>query len=243
MPRPQESTSEGLRMYDELIAVHTIMRRGAELVASALERLATGERPSIAALVRVARWQAEFVHHHHASEDEQLWPVLRHLFPGAMASLDDLTAQHGQLDAELKALSAAIDYIEGARRLNGQAALAAAVGIAAMQAGPAAANVRDTLVAHLDAEEPVLRELFPQTPPAATRQLRKAVISGAPRSGRDLVLGLLEDPDPATGCKVMMRDLPRPVRLLRPVLLMRYAATKASLGKQAPVLVQRKMPR
>ncbi len=230
MPGTQQSTSEGLRMYDELIAVHTIMLRGAELVASTLDRLAAGGRPGIPELVRVARWQAEFVHRHHASQDERFWPVLRHLFPDARARLDDLTAQHGQLDAELKALGAGIDYIDGTRRLAGRAALAAAVGAAAIQAGPAAANVRDALVAHLDAAEPVLRELFAQTPPAAIRQLRKAIISGAPRSGPDLVLGLLADPGPATGREALTRHLPRPVRLLRPVLLMRYRATKASLG-------------
>ena len=102
--------------------------------------------------------------------------------------------------------------------------------LAAAQASPAADAVLDTLISHLDAEEPVLRELFPKTPPADIRRLRHAIIAGAPRSGPDLVLGLLEDPAPAPGYTALTGDLPRPVRLLRPVLVRRYKAMKAKLG-------------
>jgi len=211
-------------MYDELIAVHTIMRRGAVLAAAGLDRLAADEEVSRQAAVRVARWQAEFIHHHHASEDELFWPVLRRLFPDAVASLDDLTAQHHKLDAELKDLTAAVNALNDNTQATGAASTIA------FAAAAAAANVRDTLAAHLDAEEPVLRELFPQTPTAEIQRLRKAIVDGAPRSGPDLVLGLLADPSPAPGHDEITQNFPAPVRLLRPLLLKRYQATKRSLG-------------
>lgn len=219
-PAQLDGAAEGRRIYDELIAVHTIMRRGAELTATALERLAAGDRVSFPAAVRVARWQAEFIHHHHASEDELFWPVLRGLFPDAVASLEELSVEHDQLDLELKALTAAIDAINDREQATMSVRAAAA----------AAASVRDILVAHLDAEEPVLRQLFPQVPTGEILRLRKAIVDGAPRSGPDLVLGLLDDPDPAPGRDQIMANFPAPVRLLRPLFIRRYQATKRALG-------------
>ena len=79
---------EGLRMYDELIAVHTIMRRSTALTTTALHGVVSGDKVRISALVRIADWQHGFIHHHHTSEDEQFWPVLRGLFPDAVIADD-----------------------------------------------------------------------------------------------------------------------------------------------------------
>ncbi|GII53918.1 hypothetical protein Pth03_23070 [Planotetraspora thailandica] len=222
--------SEGQSIYEELLAVHTIMRRGAALTASATRRLAQGipvgvKAPvNVQAIVRTARWQGEFVHHHHSSEDELFWPVLRRLFPGAVAALDELTAEHEKLDAELKSLSVAVDAVsrEGAAASGGRNA-----GLAA----ESAERVHDLLTAHLDDEEPVLEDLFPLVPDADIRRLRAAIIAGAPRSGPELVLGLLHDPRPAPGLDIMMGNFPAPVRLLKPLLLRRYLARKSALGE------------
>ncbi|MDN3352324.1 hemerythrin domain-containing protein [Actinomadura sp. DC4] len=209
--------TEGANMYDELIAVHTIMRRGAELTADAFARHAAGEKMRTKTLLSTANWLVEFVHHHHASEDELFWPVLRELFPAKVAELDGLTAEHEALDAELRRLGAAI---HGA-------------GDEAAQAAQAAARVRDLLVAHLGTEEPALAEMFPQVPDAEIVRLRKAIVDGAPRSGPDLVFGLLEDPDRPRGYALMMGAFPPPLRWLRPVLLGRYRARKKALGATA----------
>lgn len=106
--------TEGSQMYDELIAVHAIMRRGAQLTADAFARRAAGEPVGIKALVGTARWLVAFVHHHHASEDEQFWPVLRERFPDAIAALDGLTAEHHALDGELQGLTEAVDALASA---------------------------------------------------------------------------------------------------------------------------------
>jgi hemerythrin-like domain-containing protein len=209
-------------MYEELIAVHTVMRRGAALTAAATRALAAGEPVDVAELARLARWQTAFVHHHHASEDEQFWPVLSRLFPETVASLADLTEEHETLDTELRRLTAAVDRLAVSDPVS-------SVGIAALHAQPAAENVRDVLAAHLDNEEPVLKRLFPQVPDADITALRKAIVAGAPKSGPDLVLGLLQDPVPAPGHDTLMRNFPPPVRWLRPVLLRKYNARKATL--------------
>lgn len=211
--RDRNQADEGLRIYDELIAVHTIMRRSTILTADALRRFASGSSSNSKALVALIRWQAEFVHHHHRSEDELFWPVLRELFPDAIASLDELTEQHHVLDAELDNLSSAAKDLANARS----------------SALLSAEKVRDVLISHLDTEEPVLLKLFPQTPAPRIVELRKAIVAGAPRSGPDLVLGLLEDPEPAQGTAIMHANFPPPVRLLRPLLLRRYRARKRQL--------------
>ncbi|GAB2862766.1 hypothetical protein GCM10027176_75860 [Actinoallomurus bryophytorum] len=211
----------GSHMYDELIAVHTIMRRGTVLTAEAFARFAdAGSAGAVDAktLVNTARWLVTFVHHHHASEDELFWPVLRELFPEASGKLDDLTAEHEALDAELQALTTAIDGVAAGERA------------AAERGASAAAKVRDLLAGHLDDEEPALVELFPQVPDAEMIRLRKAIVDGAPRSGPDLLFGLLEDPDRPAGYGEMMSDLPAPLRWLRPVLLNRYRSRKKALG-------------
>ena len=214
--------SEGLRIYDELIAVHTIMRRSTIMTATALHRFASGASTNTKPLVQLIRWQSAFVHHHHQSEDELFWPVLRELFPDAVAALDELTEQHHLLDAELNNLSAAADDLT-------KATGPAAVDIVRTRALPSAEKVRDVLISHLDTEEPVLLKLFPETPPARIVELRKAIVAGAPRSGPDLVLGLLDDPEPAQGSAILHGNFPPPVRLLRPLLLRRYRARKQQL--------------
>jgi hemerythrin-like domain-containing protein len=224
-----EPGREGLRMYDELIAVHAIMRRGSALSSAAFARLARSEPVDVKVLTGLARWFIDFVHHHHASEDELFWPVLRKLFPDAVADLDQLTAQHVALDAELHALAAAVDSLAAAD-VESERAPVTIAGRAAAWGAPSADTVHDILLRHLDAEEPVLAGLFPQVPDGEIVSLRRAIIDGAPRSGPYYVFGLLEDPDRPAGYRALVGDFPRPVRWLRPVLLGQYRSRKSALG-------------
>jgi hemerythrin-like domain-containing protein len=222
--------AEGLRMYDELIAVHTILRRGSALVADSLAALAQGGPVDVGTLVSTARWHSAFLHHHHASEDEEFWPLLRRLFPDSDADLVRLTAEHAELDVELKSLADAVSAIGAREGRSRDEWRAAARELAASTAHPAAVRAQKALGAHLDGEEPVLRELFPLTPAADIRTLRAAIVAAAPKSGPDLVLGLLVDPDPAPGYEQMVSNFPPPVRWLRPLLLRRYRGRRRALG-------------
>jgi hemerythrin-like domain-containing protein len=215
--------TEGLRLFDELLAVHTILRRGSAVVADALGALGAGRPVDVRTLVSVARWHSTFLHHHHQSEDELFWPLLRRLFPQAGEDLARLTAEHVDLDAELAVLADAIDQIgagDGRRARD----------VAASTGHKAALRARESLAAHLDDEEPVMRELFPQTPAADIVELRKAIVAAAPKAGPDLVLGLLVDPDPAPGYEIMLANFPPPVRWARPLLMRRYRIRRRALG-------------
>ena len=221
--------AEGLRLYDELLAVHTILRRGSALLVESLGALEAGRPVHLGTLVAVARWHTAFLHHHHHSEDEQFWPLLRQLFPASAEDLSRLTAEHEVLDAELKILGEAISAI-AALTGNAAARQVAARHIAEHTARSSAAVCHKALVAHLDDEEPVLRTLFPQVSPDRIRRLRAAIVAAAPKSGPDLVLGLLADPEPAPGYEHMTQNFPAPVRWLRPVLLARYRSRRRALG-------------
>ncbi|GAA1537422.1 hemerythrin domain-containing protein [Kribbella lupini] len=239
--------TEGLRLYDELIAVHTIMRRSTALVVDALQALIDGRPVRVATLVKLIDWQAAFVHHHHESEDELFWPVLRERFPEVVAQLDALSVEHDKLDGALEQLSAEAAGLRGApagpasqgaaagRREQGASTspgASAGQGPQATAAAllPAALEVRDVLAGHLDTEEPILRELFPDVPADEIIALRKAIVAGAPKAGPEWVLGLLENPTRAQGYDIMMANFPPPVRWLRPILLRSYAKARRSLA-------------
>ncbi|MCT9928794.1 hypothetical protein N5079_01030 [Planotetraspora sp. A-T 1434] len=151
------------------------------------------------------------------------------MFPDAVAALDGLSVDHRALDAELKTLDAAVDAIAAgvARRSD----RAVAVRDAAREGAQAAVRMRDVLMDHLDSEEPVLRELFPQVSDAEVLRLRAAIVAGAPRSGPDLVMGLLHDPAPAPGAARLMDSFPAPLRWMRPLLLKRYRTQRSALGQ------------
>jgi hemerythrin-like domain-containing protein len=215
--------TEGLRLYDELIAVHTIMRRSTALVVDALRALTDGRPVRVATLVKLIDWQARFVHHHHESEDELFWPVLRGRFPEVVAQLDALSVEHEKLDAALEQLSTEAAALRAASADQGSAGRVASL-------LPAALEVRDVLAGHLDTEEPILRELFPEVPADEIVTLRKAIVAGAPKAGPEWVLGLMENPTRAQGYDIMMANFPPPVRWLRPILLRSYAKARRSLA-------------
>lgn len=226
MSATQAPPNEGARLFEELLAVHGIMTRATEAVADSFTGLAEGAPVDVKTLVSTVRWLVAFVHHHHESEDELLWPVLREGFPDAVASLDRLSAEHEALDKELTALSTAADRLVDAER----GAPAADLSLAMKQGTNAARAVRDILAGHLAAEEPVLKELFPQVPDADVVRLRKAVTDGAPRSGPHLVFGFLEHPEPVTGRDHMYANFPPPLRWFRGLLLGRFRKTLKALA-------------
>jgi hypothetical protein len=227
--------NEGAVLYQELLAVHAIMRRGNALVADSYARLAAGDPVDTGSLVAATRWLTAFVHHHHDSEDRLLWPVLRERFPEAVADLDRLSKEHEALDGELGQLSRATDDIAAVtgRKQRGsdrQDNRAAAVGFAALTGHPAAEKVRDILTNHLGAEEPVLQDLFPQVPDTDIVRLRKAIVDSSPRSGPHLVVGLMANPEPVPGHAELYASLPAPLRWSRPLLMNRYRAATRALG-------------
>ncbi|PVE13881.1 hemerythrin domain-containing protein [Streptomyces scopuliridis] len=222
--------SERSRIYDELLAEHTIMRRGAALVAVSFANLADGQPVDVGTLVSTSRWLIEYVRSHHGSEEEQLWPALSELFPAAVAELDRMVIEHQALDAELHTLTRAVDAIDAREITGGPAEVLVVVSEAAMTGLPSAQRVREILTRHFDEEEPVLLELFTQVPDGDLARVRNGIFRGDSRVSPHLVLGLMEDPDRIPGYAAVLSAFPASVRWLRPVLLARYRSTKKALA-------------
>ncbi|MFE9257007.1 hemerythrin domain-containing protein [Streptomyces sp. NPDC006879] len=225
----EPTASPGARMYEEFLAVHTILRRGAELVAGGFGRLAEGvDEVSVDALVESTRWLIEFTHHHHACEDELFWPELISLYPEAAEGFEALAAEHEELDQALGRLARVTESLaaeDRSRPPNGRTARDGAV---------AARQVRDVLAAHLRNEEPAVRDLFPGVPGPEIDRLRRAIIEGGPRFGAHLVFGLLAEPEPAPGADLLVEHFPAPVRAARPQLLLQFGATLRAMACATP---------
>ncbi|MFF3750424.1 hemerythrin domain-containing protein [Streptomyces sp. NPDC002018] len=220
-------------MYDELLAVHTILRRGTALVSESFGRLAGGEPVGVKVLVNTARWLIESIRRHHASEDVLLWPALRDFVPAEAARMDELRLAHEALDAELQALSRTVDAI-AAQQVTGEPdAALVVVGQAALSGVPSAQRVQSVLNRHFDDEESVLHGLIPQVPDGEVVRLRKAIVGGAPHTAPHLVFGLMEDPEAVPGYAPMVTNFPAPMRWMRPVLITRYRSSKRALGVPA----------
>jgi Hemerythrin HHE cation binding domain len=202
------------------------MRRGADLTVAALWHLSVPGRTDVMSVLSTGRWFVEFVNHHHESEDELLWPVLRKEFPDQVLTLDSLSQQHEKLEQGLFALGQRLRLLAGLARLSDGSRFDEAVGLALDEAD----DVRISLGRHLQAEEPVLQEMFPRVAEDDLRRIRAATVAGAPRSGPSLMLGLLQDPHPSVGYDVMVSNLPASLRLMRPVLLWRYHRRIRLLG-------------
>ncbi|MFJ1649196.1 hemerythrin domain-containing protein [Streptomyces sp. NPDC088258] len=222
--------AERSRMYEELVAEHTLMRRGAALVVTAFDRLADGQPVDVRTLITTARWLIDFVGGQRRSEIEQLWPVLRELFPGPVAGLDKSAAERDALEAELHALDRSVDAMAARQVTGGRTEALVVISQATMSGLPSAQRLQTLLNRHFDEEEPVLLELVPRVPDRDVARLRHAITQSAPRTGPHLVFGLMEDPNRLPGHTALMSGFPASVRWLRPVLLARYRSVKRALG-------------
>ncbi|MFG2998850.1 FAD-dependent monooxygenase [Streptomyces sp. NPDC048340] len=216
----------GARMYQEFLSAHDILRRGTELVADSFQCLTDGAAVDIPVLVWTAGWLVELTHHHHTSEDDLFWPVLRELYPQAGAHFDTLKDEHEELNAELDALQAAVDELAAL----GPLATLASAGRPAREGAAAARRVQKVLAAHLDTEEPVVRDLFPGVSGSEIDRLRKAILAGGPQGGGHMVFGLLEDPVLARGYDLLVENFPPAVHAARPQLIEQYRQVVRDLG-------------
>ncbi|MFJ6797954.1 FAD-dependent monooxygenase [Streptomyces sp. NPDC091268] len=218
--------SPGARMYQEFLSAHDVLRRGTELVAESFQCLTDGVAVDIPTLVWTAGWLVELTHHHHVSEDDLFWPVLRELYPGSGAHFDVLKGEHDELNAELDALQAAVDELAAL----GPLATLASAGRPAREGLAAARRVQKVLGSHLDTEEPVVRDLFPGVSGSEIDRLRKAILAGGPQGGGHMVFGLLEDPVLARGYELMVENFPPAVHAARPQLIAQYRQVVRDLG-------------
>jgi hypothetical protein len=95
------------------------------------------------------------LHHHHTSEDQGLWPLVRRRAPDLAAQLDMMEAEHAAVAAAIQSTRAAATRYASDPTLTADELL------------QAVAALRDTLLPHLDHEE---TEVMPRVMRALSRQ-------------------------------------------------------------------------
>jgi hemerythrin-like domain-containing protein len=155
----------------ETRVIHDLHRRATALLADAAADATTPTTE----LEVLRDFVVATLHHHHESEDEQLWPVVVELAP-------DLGEVFTQLGRDHERLAAALDAVA-----------AVPVGQAGNALAGAARAVRDLVRAHLDLEEvallPVLRT---QLPPEEWDEFARLTIETAPLETAPLMIALLD---------------------------------------------------
>jgi iron-sulfur cluster repair protein YtfE (RIC family) len=150
------------------------------------------------ALTELRDFVVAMLHHHHDSEDGQLWPLVIEIAPELADALADLSAEHQQLDTALEAL--AESPIDDGARANLTAA---------------AVTVRDLVRRHLDREEPVLfPALRTRIPEDAWDEFSRQTVATSPPEAAPLVVAFLDRVGTAAEVVVVFGSLPEPAREL-----------------------------
>ncbi|MEJ2867316.1 hemerythrin domain-containing protein [Actinomycetospora sp. OC33-EN08] len=197
---------------------HRIMRRDARRLAGLAAAWADGSDPLSGRRRRVfGAWiegLCRDIHHHHATEDDVLWPVLeRHA--GAEVDLGPLSDDHAALDPVLDDIRAGFAVAASGGRVD---VLAERL-----------THLADLLDEHIGEEE---RDLFPiirrHVPLADWQVVEKA----AQRGGAGIRYALPRIVDVATDEEfaTMTASAPKPLLLVMKLLLPRYRREKTLLG-------------
>ncbi|HEX5018005.1 MAG TPA: hemerythrin domain-containing protein [Actinomycetes bacterium] len=151
------------------------------------------------------------LHHHHASEDELLYPVLAERAPDQMTMVDQVGHQHVEVNGAIEAVTEACASWRGAPSAETGAALANALD-----------TLNTVLQPHLDDEE---QKIVPLAAITLTEQEWEAMgehaRAGIPKNMMPVAFGLLLEPLNDDDKAFMKSHLPAPVRLMFPLLIQR----------------------
>lgn len=217
-PPPAATDERPLVDVRDMIVVHTAMLREFRLAPSCVARVPAGAHRATRRANAHLGLLGDLLHHHHAGEDELLWPPLRAVLSAdGQARLDEAEAQHADIDAALR-------LVHNARHRWTQAGDDSTRDqlIAALH------HLHKLLVVHLDAEE---RDLVPlaaaHLTPGQWAAVGEAGAASIPKSKMLLVFGMLAyegDPDILTA---MLHSAPLPAKAIVPLLAPRVYARYA----------------
>jgi hemerythrin-like domain-containing protein len=191
--------------------VHNVHRQATTLLVEA------AGRPSVpaAALAEVRDFLVAHLHHHHESEDHDLWPMITAIAPQAAEGLAALSVEHHQLDAALDALDK-VAVVDGADR-------------AVLR--EAATAVRDLVLHHLEDEEPLLfPALRDQVSPEAWTDFSKKVIATSPTLAAHLLVGFFDRVGTPEEVALVLPPIPEPILA---AMRQQAQATFEALGETA----------
>jgi hypothetical protein len=162
----EEETASGKALFEELLWVHSVIRRDLEVVERLAADVAAGAPgPEVEAALGELRtngplWQLKvnclrycrFVHSHHGAEDALLFPALRNVDPAAGPTIDRLEADHARVSDLLDAVENAAQALTGGEAADARERLIGGLG-----------DLHTHLLEHLAFEEaaagPVIRRL------------------------------------------------------------------------------------
>jgi hypothetical protein len=145
-----------------------------------------------AAIASLREFLIPNLHHHHQSEDEELWPIINAVAPDAAVAMAELSGEHNILDE-------ALDTLEAADIADREAFTGAAV------------LVRNVVHRHLQDEEPIL---FPALRNHVTAQawdgFARHVTETSPTVGAYFMIGFIDQVGTDEQVRLMLGDIPGP---------------------------------
>lgn len=194
-----ESSAE-LPFTREMVVVHRMFRREFSLAPTLVLGVAPGDAAQAQRVVAGVTSTLGVLHLHHTGEDLFLWPLLRERAPAQAALLDEMEAQHAQIDP-------LIERVEG---LGATWAAEPTTETARPYADVLTAFHR-SVVAHLDQEE---SDILPLAQVTVTEeewgQLAEYTVGNTPPEQLLHLLGaILEDANPDERA-LMMSAVPPP---------------------------------
>lgn len=198
----QAAAPEGPIDMIGMYMMHFAFRRDLDAFVRAVPATPVADRAAWIALAE--RWEffAFMLHHHHSAEDDTLWPPLLAAVDAAgdvaaRAVLDDMEAEHGQIDPLLEACRAGFRRLAEVADPDAQAALEVRL-VAA----------RRTLDDHLSHEETAAIPLIQHhiEPTRQWKTIEKAISSGYPAKYQLRILGWVMYTTPAQGREALFRQ-------------------------------------
>jgi hemerythrin-like domain-containing protein len=166
--------------------VHNIHRRA----TTTLVESAANPAVPVEALATLREFLVSNLHHHHETEDYDLWPLIKVADPAAALRMTELTGEHNILDEALETLMRADlkdrEFFTGAAQV-----------------------VRDVVHRHLADEEPILLPaLRDRLTAEAWAGFAQHVTSTAPTENRHLMIGFADLAGTGEQIQVMLGALP-----------------------------------
>ena len=212
------SASQPIEVRDMAI-VHKTFRNAFEESAQLVRANPTPSAERVRFLAEHIDFVIEVLHHHHASEDLLLYPLLVERAPDQVAMVDEVGHQHVEVNGAIDAVTEACAAWRSSPTPDTGERLASTL-----------EELNVVLQPHLDDEEQKVVSLAAVT---LTHQewmsMGEHAQKGIPKNKMPVAFGLLLEPLDDADIAFMKSHLPAPVRLLYPLLIERpwkkYART------------------
>ncbi|MHA3700544.1 hemerythrin domain-containing protein [Jatrophihabitans sp. YIM 134969] len=217
---PSEATTTDRPLVDvrDMLVVHTALLREFRLAPAAVARTSPDDRRQVGRVAAHLTLLLDLLHHHHAGEDELLWPLLvERVPPSVRAVVDQAEAQHADIDAALTDVRSELGpWVAGPDPAGGER-LAGHLD-----------KLHTVLREHLDLEE---RALLPHAAALLTEQewhaIGAAAVEALPRPLLPLVFGMFAYEGDPVVLRSMLAQAPAVPRLLLPRIAPRVYARRA----------------